>query len=513
MRALSGTPLAIGSHVTTQKGSRALVRTGDGAAVFLRGETEIALADSGIELERGEIWLDAPRAEGEAIACRLGKHVVSASDAGLSVRRQGDDVNVYVARGLSILTSPGGRVEINAGEEGAAKGAAKPTLAPIAFWQDWTGGMGDQRGVRGGAGSGSGRLYGMDPNAPPGQAAKKLGIAKQVVKAVVRDGVTETEVDQTFSNPGAAPIEGWYWFTVPLTATVTSSLSRRTACSSRGRWWRGARPAPAANAHGSAAAPVAAAAQPVVAPPLPPQEAKLGRDAVGAKPADASGVHANGTPPTPPTPLVSRRPLARCSDSASRPLAERIVLWQKRLRAARGAADVVAQYEAARAGCELPDWRDQAALLDLVQQKVDTEQAAEIVLSHFAGEREAQRFVARAILRHTVDVRLATVVSRILFGGVDRGKVDRDMLDLPTPEKKPLYLRTALQIAPGDPQGDVRLVRLLAKTGERQEALSTGDAHAPLLGRPRRAPRDRRRRRQERDARGRGDGRRRDGTP
>ena len=219
---LSGTPLAHGSHITTGKGSRALVRTADGAAVFLRGETEIVLADKGIELTKGEVWLDAPRLDGNAIECRLGKHLVSASDAGLSIRRSGEDAAVYVARGLSILTSPGGRIEINAGEEGTAQGGGAPKIAPVAFWQDWTGGMGDQHGAHATIGSGSGRLYGLDPNAPAGVPAQKLGIAKQVVKAVVRDGIAETEVDQTFSNPGAVPIEGWYWFTVPPTATISS---------------------------------------------------------------------------------------------------------------------------------------------------------------------------------------------------------------------------------------------------------------------------------------------------
>ncbi|MGZ3475666.1 MAG: hypothetical protein ACXVCJ_14330, partial [Polyangiales bacterium] len=50
-KALSGTPLAIGSRVTTAKGARALVRTGDGASVFLRGETSIVLQTGGISLE------------------------------------------------------------------------------------------------------------------------------------------------------------------------------------------------------------------------------------------------------------------------------------------------------------------------------------------------------------------------------------------------------------------------------------------------------------------------------
>ena len=1066
-KAMSGTPLAIGSHIATQKGSRALVRTGDGAAVFLRGETSIILGERGIDVERGEVWLDAPHLEGEAIECRLGKHVVSASDSGLSIRRSGDDVNVYVARGLSILTSPGGRVEINAGEEGTAKGGQKPTIAPVAFWQDWTGGMGDQRAAHGSAGSGSGRLYGMDPNAPPGAPAKKLGIAKQVVKAVVRDGVSETEVDQTFSNPGGSPIEGYYWFTVPLTATVTSfaletngvlvegevvekreaaaryaaavkaandpallewvdgrtyrarifpipasgtrrvvlryvemlpmlegkthyvyplrsedpvrfdefSLSvdlggkgseiqtstsldarvegggklitmrrsgylpradfqlemtlkrkknpvrswrfgagsdqadyvmlryvpdtdfaklppakgelvvvvdtsaggdesaralrtaaaeailralsdqdkfalvaldvvptvvypkeglasatdgdigkalerlsdhavggatdlgamfepalerlhgteqpaivyvgdgaptsgettadglmdrlRRSLTGSRARLFsvgvgsdarhellalltrggggqyfrvdepdqttgqalrlvstiktqtitdvdvdlgagldqpfysttgkisrgeelvllarthhplpekvrvrgrvngadfkeeyplavetsvttslvprlwaaeyvrrllgsgagpddnrsqilslgieyglmtpyssilaldsdsayaqqgiprrsskvRGVRltalqgdaqeqqlverlapalpvavmgcsklspsgeqtedrsggtgtrsrseeaplgspqsaqatataanpepvtvppaefhaddknmptpPQPSPSPHGGGvalagpvgAAPQAARPPPGVAPappaigldPLAPGRGPgASRRADGAKQSDTTVQKKvpQEAPRVPPVrTYVARRSLSRCSDSASRPLAERIVLWQKRLKRAGDAGEVINQYELARAGCELPDWRDQAALLELVQQKINTEQAAEIVLSHFAGESGAQRFVARGILRRTVDLRVAAVVSRILFGGVDWARVDREMLDIDKPEKKLFYLRTAMLAAPGDPQGDVRLVRLLARTGQKQEALSHG---------------------------------------
>ncbi len=221
-KALSGTPLAVQSHIATGSGPRALVRTGDGAAVFMRGETEIVLGDRGITLERGEVWLDVPHVDGDAIECSLGLHVVSASEAGLSVKRDKDDVTVYVARGLSILTSPGGRVEINAGEQGTAHAREAPKVAPVAFWADWTGGMGDTRSAHGNSGSGSGRIYGLDPNAAAGAPATKLGIAQQSVKAVIRDGIAETEVDQTFSNPSGRAIEGWYWFTVPSTATVTS---------------------------------------------------------------------------------------------------------------------------------------------------------------------------------------------------------------------------------------------------------------------------------------------------
>jgi Ca-activated chloride channel homolog len=219
-KAMSGTPLASGATVSTGKGARALVRTGEGAAIFLRGETKLKLLDRGVDLNAGEIWLDAPKVDGDALAVKSDVYGVSASDAGLSIKKEDGGFSVYVARGLAILTSPGGRIEIGAGEQGIAKGGAKPTVAAVKFWNDWTGGLGDQRASRF-VGSGTGRLYGLDPNASAGAPARKLGIAKQVVKAVVRDGIAETEVDQTFSNPGATPIEGYYWFTVPATATVT----------------------------------------------------------------------------------------------------------------------------------------------------------------------------------------------------------------------------------------------------------------------------------------------------
>jgi tetratricopeptide (TPR) repeat protein len=221
-KALSGAPLATGARIATGKGARALVRTGDGAAVFLRGETEIVLLPHGIELDSGELWLDAPRSDTDAIEVKLGEHTVRASDAGLSVRREGGDASAYVARGLAILTSPGGRVEVNAGERGAAHAKDAPKVSAVAFWQDWTGGMADERAAHGAAGSGAGRIYGIDPFAPAGSPARALGVAKQTVRAVLRNGIAETEVDQTFSNPGGQAIEGWYWFTVPADAIVTS---------------------------------------------------------------------------------------------------------------------------------------------------------------------------------------------------------------------------------------------------------------------------------------------------
>lgn len=218
---ISGIPLPTGAELATGKGARALVRLSDGSAIFLRNETQIALKPTGIDLAQGEVWLDAPPSEKGGLVHRLGDVTLSATEAGLSLRRAGADVTVYVTRGLAVVTAPGGRIEVNAGEQATITGSAPPKVASLAYWEDWTGGMGDHPSITG-EGSGSGRIYGIDRNAPTGTPARTLEISRQAVRAVIRDGLAETEVDQTFGNPGGREVEGWYWFSVPERAVVTS---------------------------------------------------------------------------------------------------------------------------------------------------------------------------------------------------------------------------------------------------------------------------------------------------
>src|SRR5688572_10659524 len=71
-KALSGTPLKADASIGAGKGARALVRTGEGAAIFLRSETTLKLLDRGVELGNGEIWIDAPRLEGNALEVKSG---------------------------------------------------------------------------------------------------------------------------------------------------------------------------------------------------------------------------------------------------------------------------------------------------------------------------------------------------------------------------------------------------------------------------------------------------------
>ncbi|HEX7598781.1 MAG TPA: VIT domain-containing protein, partial [Polyangia bacterium] len=54
-----------------------------------------------------------------------------------------------------------------------------------------------------------------------GSPARALEVTRQAVRATLRTGIAETEVDQTFFNPGEREVEGWYWLTVPEGAMVT----------------------------------------------------------------------------------------------------------------------------------------------------------------------------------------------------------------------------------------------------------------------------------------------------
>ncbi len=221
LRAVSGTALLENAKISTGQGARALVRLPDGSSSFMRGSSELQLQGDGVLLAQGEYWLDAPPAERDALVHRIGDVSLTAVDSGLSVKRSADSVVVYVARGMATVSAPGGRVEVDAGEQATIKGKAAPAVEPVAFWDDWTGGMADFEGLSE-LGSGAGTIYGVDVGGTPGSPPRRLQVKSQKVKAVVREGLSETEVDQTFFNPGQRPVEGWYWFTIPERASVTS---------------------------------------------------------------------------------------------------------------------------------------------------------------------------------------------------------------------------------------------------------------------------------------------------
>jgi tetratricopeptide (TPR) repeat protein len=194
-----------------------------------------------------------------------------------------------------------------------------------------------------------------------------------------------------------------------------------------------------------------------------------------AKPADPDGK------PLPafkaPTLDVSkpRLVLGACSDSASRPLAQRVLLWRQRLRAAKQPGELLERYDTARRACELDDWQAERVFLDLLQQRIDSEGGADLVLSRFADRGDVQKYIAKLILRRAVDRRLVAAVERVLFGGsVNWLEADLKLQSIAKPEERLLQLRELMARAPSDPNGSIRLVRALLDAGQKEEALSIG---------------------------------------
>ena len=222
VQATGPTALLAGASVQTKEGSRALIRLPDGSSAFLRAKSLVKLGEGAVLLDGGEYWLDAPSLERRALVHHVGDVKVTAVDAGMSVKRDGDEVAVYVARGMAVVTGSGGRVEVHAGEIASVSGDGAPNVEALAFWDDWTGGMADFGATVATIAPGSGEIYAIDHGGMKGSPAERLQIKSQSVRAVIRDGLAETEVDQTFFNPAPRNVEGWYWFTIPADASVTS---------------------------------------------------------------------------------------------------------------------------------------------------------------------------------------------------------------------------------------------------------------------------------------------------
>jgi len=218
-RLIGGAMLPEKAVIDVGDGSRALVRLGSGASVFFRGGARAALGAERIELERGELWADVPDDERALGRFTAGKATVTASGAGMDLSLAGDALTVYVARGLAVVEAPSGRTEVADGEQVVVSGKAAPVRTPVAFFEDWTGGMADQALLASSTGRAAGRIYAVDRDRP-GSAPEELQIAAESVRIRIRDGVAFTTVDQRFFNPSSEPREGWYWFSVPEGAAV-----------------------------------------------------------------------------------------------------------------------------------------------------------------------------------------------------------------------------------------------------------------------------------------------------
>jgi Ca-activated chloride channel family protein len=114
---------------------------------------------------------------------------------------------------------------------------------------------------------------------------------------------------------------------------------------------------------------------------------------------------------------IARNEKQPCSDASARSLAQRKILWEQRLERTPDMLGRLRTYENAAASCELENWAQQRVFLQLLQAGTATEAEIELLLAHFEFEREAQSFVARALLRRLVDPALIGAVERSMYGG------------------------------------------------------------------------------------------------
>ncbi len=218
-RLITGAMLPQDAGISLGKGARALIRLGSGTGVFLRGGTVADISGEEIALRAGEIWADVPKDEEDMAVFRVGDITVTASDVGLDIAMKPEGVTIYVARGLAVVESSGGRTEVQSGEQAVIEKKGEPIVEPVSFWEDWTGGMADRELLAGMGARASGQIYGIDRDRP-GSPPQELQITFQSVRIFIRDGIAHTTVDQRFFNPSSVPVEGWYWFTVPQGASV-----------------------------------------------------------------------------------------------------------------------------------------------------------------------------------------------------------------------------------------------------------------------------------------------------
>lgn len=192
-------------------------------------------------------------------------------------------------------------------------------------------------------------------------------------------------------------------------------------------------------------------------------------------------------------PVAHRRSMAYvqmryCSDLAARPLADRAVMWARRLRSVTQIGEALRLYDAARSSCEITGQRDQRVLLGQLVRFATSGEAAEELFAHFDHDPDAVALLARHVLRRTLDPYVAAVARRMTHGGdLDWASIDLELAAMSTHTQRVDRLRILLLGTTRNVEGELRLMRFLLRDGKRDEALALasrlrqGGLFSPLL--------------------------------
>ncbi|MFV8749428.1 VIT domain-containing protein [Nannocystaceae bacterium ST9] len=177
--------------------------------------------------------------------------------------------------------------------------------------------------------------------------------------------------------------------------------------------------------------------------------------------------------PTTTSPVAHDQKLP-CSDASARSLAQRKLLWDQRLARSRDMVARLSAYEAAAGSCELDTWREDQVFLQMLQATAATEAEIELLITHFWDRQDAREFVVRSLLRRLVDRNLIAAVERTVFGPLDWSVIDAKIALETTDDDKLAALQAGLDQAPDAPEGELRMIDLLAQLGRIDDAIARG---------------------------------------
>ncbi len=163
-----------------------------------------------------------------------------------------------------------------------------------------------------------------------------------------------------------------------------------------------------------------------------------------------------------------------CSPAAFRPLALRRRLWGERLSGRYGVSSVLEVYRAARARCELGNWRARRALLDLMLRHVGDLGSRINLYTAMVGEPDAASYLLGAVLasvRTPEDVAFART-GLGLDVQVDWNLFSRTWIQSSSVDARIALVRRWIAVVPDDIDLRLRLLTLL-------ETLHSGSSGAP----------------------------------
>lgn len=186
-----------GEQVTTSEHGRARVQTDSGTLFVLDGNAAIRLSTTGTQLERGRLFVDAPRAAQTKVELGRVSTIVSGARASFTHTEQ---TSVYCAEGELVLVSGNTQTRVASGETAHVVGSDVKVIAEKAF-DDWTGGLAVPWSSEVGSRSAIPELRALSSDTDPGSP---LVTRSHEVSVEIQGELAFTRSRTTYFNGGSA---------------------------------------------------------------------------------------------------------------------------------------------------------------------------------------------------------------------------------------------------------------------------------------------------------------------